>query len=423
VIACEGEIELLRDFVRNHVFERFPAVFGASTGGAAVVLAAWSTALSAGAEALAWPTWIARLLVATALGAVAHPALLRLARHHKWASAVEPVVFAAGFGLVAIAAVVVTSLGVLTLGALLLAALGLPASAGAWLLQAGSVAGAAAAVGALAWGYAFQGGGIELTRNRVEIDGLPVALAGLRVAHLSDLHIGNGLEGARLEQLVDRTNALGADLIAISGDLFDNDAAVLGDGAAALARLRAPLGVFAVLGNHDAFVGADEVAAVLAAHAPKLELLRGRVAHVAAAAPLYVAGFDDPGHDWQSGAELPELETLGAERPADGPTLLLMHRPDAFPRAAELGFALVLSGHFHGGQVALPVAGGRFNAARLLTRFDRGAYRAAGTLLYVSRGIGFAGPRLRFASPPEIAVHELWPKGAIARDLDTSGRA
>jgi predicted MPP superfamily phosphohydrolase len=87
-----------------------------------------------------------------------------------------------------------------------------------------------------------------------------------------------------------------------------------------------------------------------------------------------------------------------------------MHRPDAFPRAAELGFALVLSGHFHGGQVALPLAGGRWNAARLLTRFDRGLHRDGNASLYVSRGLGFAGPRLRIASRPEIAVHELQPR-------------
>jgi len=411
VIACLAGSDLLRDFVRNHVFERFPAFFGASIGGAAVVLAAWATALAVGPDALASLRWVAWALASTALGSAAIPAMLRLARHHAWASTAEPVVFAAGFGLVTIAAVVVGSLGVLTLGALLLAALGLPAAAGLRLLETGSVASAALAAGALAWAWATQGGAIELTRQRVEIDGLPAALAGLRIAHLSDLHIGNGTEGERLARLVDRTNALGADLIAITGDLFDNDAEVLGDGAALLARLQAPLGVFAVLGNHDGFIGADEVAAALAANAPKLELLRGRVAAVPAAAPLHVAGFDDPGHDWQRGGALPELEAVGAARPADGPTLLLMHRPDAFPRAAALGFALVLSGHFHGGQVALPIAGGRFNAARLLTRFDRGAHREGGASLYVSRGIGFAGPRLRFASPPEIALHELWPKG------------
>jgi hypothetical protein len=67
----------------------------------------------------------------------------------------------------------------------------------------------------------------------------------------------------------------------------------------------------------------------------------------------------------------------------------------------------MLSGHYHGGQVAIPLAGGRFNTARLLTPFDRGLHRIGNAALYVSRGLGFAGPRLRIASRPEIALIEL----------------
>jgi predicted MPP superfamily phosphohydrolase len=385
-----------------------------------VILHAWSSALAAGPQGVSLPWLLGAIALASTLGAAAFPGLLRLARHHTWASAAEPLVFAIGFSFMTLAAVVVGSLGVLTLFGLLLAVLGLPSAAGLWLLRAGSATGAAVAAGALAYGFGTRGGGVEVTRHRLELAGLPAALAGLRVAHLSDLHIGNGTEGARLDAIVEQANALRPDLIVISGDLFDNDADVLDAGAAGLGRLSAPLGVWAVLGNHDGFVGADDVAAALAAHAPGITLLRGRFARLGAAAPLHVAGFDDPGHDWQLGEGLPELEKLGDARPTDGPTLLLMHRPDAFPRAAALGFALVLSGHFHGGQVALPVAGGRWNAARLLTRFDRGLHREGAALLYVSRGLGFAGPRLRFASPPEIAVHELQPAPA---HLDTSERA
>ncbi|RIL07531.1 MAG: hypothetical protein DCC71_02605 [Proteobacteria bacterium] len=417
-MACGGGFELLRDFVRNHIFERFPTVFGAAIGAASVALFAWAAALFADPSRVADPALLRAALVATALGAAFIPSLTRLARHHAWASAAEPIVFAAGFSVVTVAAAVVASLFVLTAFALLFAALGLPASAGIWLLRAGSVAGAALAGAALAYGFASHGGGVEVTRHRIELDALPAALAGLRIAHLSDLHIGNGTEGARLEEIVARTNALGADLIALSGDLFDNDAEVLAEGACALAKLAAPLGVYAVLGNHDGFIGSDDVAAALAAHAPGIEVLRGRFVRAGAQPPLYVAGFDDPGHDWRHGDPLPELESLGRTRPSDGPCVLLMHRPDAFERAAALGFALVLSGHFHGGQVALPLAGGRWNAARLLTRYDRGLYREAGAALYVSRGLGFAGPRLRFASRPEIALHELRP---TARSLDSRG--
>lgn len=405
VIGCEAEFNVLRDFVRTHLFERFPILYGAASSGGTVLLLAWAAWLAGGLGAIAAGPWLAAIAIASAFGGVAFPILIRLARHHAWAAALEPVVFAAGFAVVATAAAVVGSMLVLTLPALLLAALGLSGEAGLAVLGAGSAAAAAVTAGALAWGFARHGEA-EVTQNRVAIAGLAPALAGLRIAHLSDLHIGNGLEGSRLDAVVARTNALGADLIAITGDIFDNDAELLDAGAAALAKLAAPLGVWVVLGNHDGFVGADDVAAALAAHAPNLALLRGRVAKLATDAPLHVAGFDDPGHDWKPGDPSPDLDALAAEI-GGGPTVLLMHRPDAFPRAAELGFALVLSGHFHGGQVALPVAGGRWNAARLLTGFDRGVYRDGAASLYVTRGIGFAGPRLRFASSPEIAIHEL----------------
>jgi predicted MPP superfamily phosphohydrolase len=163
-----------------------------------------------------------------------------------------------------------------------------------------------------------------------------------------------------------------------------------------------------VLGNHDLFVGLERVADALAEHAPAIMLLRGTWAVVPAAAPLLIAGIDDPGHDWSSDAEARvQLEKLAAARPLEGPALLLAHRPDAFSLAASLGFSLMLSGHYHGGQVALPLAGGRFNTARLLTPYDRGLHRSGNAALYVSRGLGFAGPRLRVASRPEIAILEL----------------
>jgi predicted MPP superfamily phosphohydrolase len=125
-------------------------------------------------------------------------------------------------------------------------------------------------------------------------------------------------------------------------------------------------------------------------------------------APLYLAGIEDPGRDWtEHGHGLVMMEKLAAAAPSDGPMLLLVHRPDAFVQAAALGFRLVLAGHFHGGQLALPIGDGRWNVARLLTPYHRGLYRLGEATLYVSRGLGFAGPRVRFGSRPEIAVLEL----------------
>ena len=136
--------------------------------------------------------------------------------------------------------------------------------------------------------------------------------------------------------------------------------------------------------------------------------LRGEVFRLPTDAPLYLAGIDDPGRDWSSDKlELPELERIGRSLPEDGPVLLLVHRPQAFPQAARLGFPLVLAGHTHGGQLALPLPGGRINLARMVTRFHRGLYWERDSVMYVNRGIGVAGPAIRFNCSREIATIEL----------------
>jgi len=168
--------------------------------------------------------------------------------------------------------------------------------------------------------------------------------------------------------------------------------------------------VFAVLGNHDLYTGSEMVADGLARHAPGLRLLRGDVVRLATTAPLYVAGLDDPSGNFTArGLEIPDLAALGEELPADGHTVLLVHRPELFPQAARLGFPLVLAGHTHGGQLALPLASGRHNMARLITRYARGLYEEAGSLLYVNRGVGVAGPALRVGCTREVATLELRP--------------
>lgn len=258
--------------------------------------------------------------------------------------------------------------------------------------------------------WSFTGGArrIEQTHTRVSVPGLDSALAGLRFAQLSDLHIGNGLEGERLVALVRRVNQLRADVIVLTGDLFDFDPRFLEEGARALAGLHARHGVYGVLGNHDDYTGADRVAAALAEFAPGLRLLRGESLRLPVEQPLYLVGVDDPGRGWAArGFEIAELDEIAAALPEDGPSVLLVHRPEAFPQAACLGMGLVLAGHTHGGQLALPPFERRLNLARLITRYDRGLFRENGSTLYVNRGVGMAGPQMRIGAPREIAILEL----------------
>ncbi len=245
---------------------------------------------------------------------------------------------------------------------------------------------------------------IERTRVHAPLPGLAPQLEGLRIVQISDLHIGNHLDGERLSRMVERTNALDPDVTVITGDIFDFDPSYVEDGAALLGALRARYGVYAVLGNHDHYVGAELVADALARRAPGLRLLRDETVRLPVEAPLYLAGADDPGRDWSKrGVELPALERLADERPDDGPTVLLVHRPEAFPQAAQLGFPLVLAGHTHGGQLALPGPLWPYNLAAVMSRFTRGRYRRGDSTLYVNRGLGVGGPRLRIHCPREIA--------------------
>ncbi len=268
-------------------------------------------------------------------------------------------------------------------------------------------------VGAVAFSavWAFTGGQQRVDRShvRVPIPGLHEAHRGLEIVHLTDLHIGNGLEGERLDRMVADANELDADLIVLTGDIFDFDPAYVEDGAKRLAGLRARLGVFAVLGNHDTYTGTEHVVDHLARLAPGIRLLRDEYVRLPVPDPLYIAGIEDPGRDWTNrSVHLEALDTLAESMPKDGPVLLLVHRPQAFPQAADLGFPLMLAGHTHGGQLALPFRRGQtVNLARVMTTYTRGLYQMNGTTMYVSRGIGVAGPAVRFNCAREMATIEL----------------
>jgi predicted MPP superfamily phosphohydrolase len=286
--------------------------------------------------------------------------------------------------------------------------LGLDTQAATLSFRVGSMVVVFAVVGMALW--AFTGGQkrVERTHIRVPLPGLHEDNHGTRACHLTDLHIGNGLEGERLSRMVANANATDADLIVLTGDIFDFDPAYVEDGARRLGALSARLGVYAVLGNHDTYTGTEEVVAAFAEHAPGIRLLRDEWERLPTKEPLYIAGIEDPGRGWTSrDLHLPAIDQLSASLPDDGPTVLLVHRPQAFPQAARLGFPLVLAGHTHGGQLALPLPGGRYNLALVMTGFTRGLYQIGKSMMYVNRGIGVAGPAIRFNCRREMATIEL----------------
>jgi predicted MPP superfamily phosphohydrolase len=274
-----------------------------------------------------------------------------------------------------------------------------------WLTNAGFLA----VGGLILYGYTVGPRELAITRLRVPVRGLPAPFDGLRIVHVSDLHIGQHLDLAELGEHVRRVNALEPDVVCLTGDLVDRpDTCALA--FPTLAGLRARHGVLVTLGNHDFYAGAEAVSAALR-QLTSFTLLRDDCAHLRIdGATLTVLGVDDLGRDWARGVlEHPALPRLAAAVPGDRPFIVLSHRPDCFAQAARLGAALMLSGHTHGGQLALPSWVGRRarNLAQFISDFDRGLYRAGDSTLYVNRGLGFTGQKIRLFTPREIACIEL----------------
>jgi predicted MPP superfamily phosphohydrolase len=396
--------------VRSALFNRLVLNLALLLGAMQLVVWLWVSVvwLRQPGPSLAFVLVTAVLLVA--VNAAAVPALRSARRKNGLAGGIARLYMNLGVATLLVGIAVLASWLIFGLIAGLLGAVGAGPSLAFEAFRLGSAALAGSVAGLLIWGFSFGQARVARTRVKVAIPGLSPALDGLRVVQISDLHIGNGLQGERLSRMVERTNALSPDLIVITGDIFDFDPAFVDDGVRRLAQLKARCGVYAILGNHDVYTGTDRVVAGFAALAPEIRLLRDEIVRLPLPENLYLAGVEDPGPDWSArGVELAAIERLAGQRPGDGPTLLLVHRPEAFPQAARFGFPLVLAGHTHGGQLALPTPGGPWNLARIVTRFTRGRYQLGSSTLYVTRGVGVGGPALRVNCSREITTLELAP--------------
>lgn len=223
----------------------------------------------------------------------------------------------------------------------------------------------------------------------VRLKDLPANLDGTVVVAMSDLHVGTFISSRWLRARVDQVNALHPDIVFLLGDFADEDAPVSEGVVAALRRLRAPLGVWAVPGNHEPRGNGLEVLMRDAG----VHLLRDAWGEPAKG--LVVAGVDMVGHRPVPGRGLVEKALAG--RPDGVATILLSHAPTHVEKAARSGVGLMLSGHTHGGQI-WPF--GWF--VRLMYRHLGGRYDVDGMTLIVCRGTGTWGPRMRLWRPGEM---------------------
>jgi predicted MPP superfamily phosphohydrolase len=237
----------------------------------------------------------------------------------------------------------------------------------------------------------------------VPLPGLPADLDGLRVLHLSDIHLGAFLSEAQLARVVDAANGLHPHLAAVTGDLISERNDPILPCIRQLARLKADAGVVACMGNHERYAGLDGAAAAAGARAG-IPFLRGATRPLRFGnATLHVAGVD-----YQPLFQKANYLRGAGGLVAPGETnLLLSHNPDVFPVAARLGYNLLLAGHTHGGQISVEILDQAINPARFFTPYVYGLYRQGRASAYVTRGIGTIGIPARLGAPPEIALLRL----------------
>jgi predicted MPP superfamily phosphohydrolase len=230
----------------------------------------------------------------------------------------------------------------------------------------------------------------------VKVRGLPRALEGYTLAQLSDIHTGVFMGEDELRVALDRAGAFRPDLLVLTGDLIDNDAAFAPVLARALRGFQARDGIAGILGNHDYFARAEEVVKTMRAAGVDMLVNDGRRVRAADGGGFGLVGLDDLSAG-RYGGRGPDLRLARLTLPPDLPLIALAHQPRCFEWLRG-SVELQLSGHTHGGQIKIGVS----PADIFYGKYVRGRYEAAGSTLWVNRGIGVVGPPARINAPPEV---------------------
>lgn len=258
------------------------------------------------------------------------------------------------------------------------------------------------------WAFWFEPARLTVHRQTLSVPRWPEELRGLRVAVITDLHVGSPHWGPeKLRRVVERANSERPDLVVLLGDYVIQD--VMGGQfveperiAAELGRLRATHGVYAVLGNHDWWLDGERVAAALGGAG--VVVLENRAARVERGSGAFrVVGIADL---W---TRKPDIAGSLAQAGDGGePVILITHNPDIFPGVPER-VSLTLAGHTHGGQVNFPLVGRPVVPSSFGQRYAMGHVVEGGRHLFVSGGVGTSIIPVRFRVPPEVVLLTLTP--------------
>jgi predicted MPP superfamily phosphohydrolase len=250
--------------------------------------------------------------------------------------------------------------------------------------------------GLAAWAVKSGLARVAVREVDVRLGRLPKVLDGTTIVQLTDVHVGPTIRRNFIEEIVERTNAMNPDVIAITGDLVDGSVEDLGEHVAPLGRLRARFGVYFVTGNHEYYSGADEWIAELTRLGIRV-LRNERVVIGSDAASFDLCGIDDAQAAQFGGDHGADLARACKGRDPSRELVLLAHQPRAVFEAEKHGVGLQLSGHTHGGQLW---------PWRYLVRLQQPVVSGLATFgvtqVYVSNGTGYWGPPMRLAAPAEI---------------------
>lgn len=247
----------------------------------------------------------------------------------------------------------------------------------------------------------------RVVRKTIALKRWPTQLEGFSIALLSDFHYDPVFSIHPIKASIEMVNKLRPDLIALTGDFVS--VPYLGDpakGAAAaepcaqlLRKMQAPHGLWAVMGNHDAFTDADQVTATLRAEG--IQVLANQSAPIESnGARFWLSGVEDVL------GQTADLDATLHDVPADEATVLLVHEPDYADRVARHPVDLQLSGHSHGGQLRVPFLGPLY-LPDLARKYIWGLYQIGGLMLYTNPGLGTVEVPVRFNCPPEITLITL----------------
>ena len=258
-----------------------------------------------------------------------------------------------------------------------------------------------ASAGIAGLGFVQAMRGPQVKEISISIPGLPKALEGLKIAHISDLHVGPTIQREYMDEVVRQTNALDPDLIVLTGDVADGLPAIIGRHLLPLTGLKARLGGYYVTGNHEYYWGVESWVETIRSLGLLPLLNENRVIAIGDAKLLLAGVTDSVGGSFLSSHRCDPRRAIQSDDECQL-KVLLAHRPDRWSEAEELGFDLQLSGHTHGGQffpwnVLMPI----------VYKYYRGLHRHGRMWIFVSSGTGYWGPADRFAIPSEIALLRL----------------